>query len=198
MDVIEWLQRKYREARTTLLSGFTLVEMIVAVGIVAIISSLVLSNYRGFDNSVLLTNLAHDVALSVREAQVYGISVRGTGSSFDAGYGITFNTNTPGIYTLFADTNGNNRYNSSDTVIDIYSFDSRYRISRLEEITSGGTDPISGRLNIVFTRPDPEPVFSIGGSIQDMTGVRITLRSQDGSTRTVDVFSTGQISIGNE
>ena len=50
--------------------GFSLIEMIVVIGIFAMLSGLVFSNYSDFNVSASLDNLAHRVALLVREAQV--------------------------------------------------------------------------------------------------------------------------------
>ncbi|MEX2405217.1 MAG: hypothetical protein WD579_01300, partial [Candidatus Paceibacterota bacterium] len=156
-----------------------------------------LTNYRGFDNSILLTNLAHEVALSVREAQVFGVSVRGQGSDFSAGYGLHLDTDSPGTFILFADTQAGGGYSSSfDTDVDIYSFNSNFGIESLQQIQSGGGySTIDGAVDIVFTRPDPEPDFYVNGVFQSMTGVRINIESPDSSTRAVEVYSTGQISV---
>src|SRR3989344_4732921 len=86
--------------------GFTLVELIVVVAITTLISSIVVVGSSKFDGTILLTNLAYDVALSVREAQFAGLNVKvfqsGGTSTFNAGYGITF-------YKLNADTSVNNK-----------------------------------------------------------------------------------------
>lgn len=196
MDVIKLIQIKREKNEINPSSGFTLVEVSVAVAIVALISTVVLTNYRGFDSSVVLTNLAHDVALSIREAQVFGISVRGEGSGFDSGYGVHFDTDSSSTYTLFGDITTGGGYDGSDTEVDLYTFDQRYGIDSLYEIESDGSyTPISDSLDIVFTRPDPEPTFFVNGSERAMTGIRVTIASPDGSTRSVEVFSTGQISV---
>ncbi|HWC57976.1 MAG TPA: type II secretion system protein [Candidatus Paceibacterota bacterium] len=81
---------------TPLGAGFTLIEMLVVVAIIAIISSVVLFNYSDFSTNVSVRNLAQEVALSVRKAQVYATSVRtldGTqnlSSKTFPGYGISF------------------------------------------------------------------------------------------------------------
>src|SRR3989344_6847475 len=79
------------------LRAFTLVELVVVLAIFTLISSVVLANHSRFNGSVLLGSLAYDIALSIREAQVYGLSVKqhtvaGVGQ-FQIGYGIHFASN---------------------------------------------------------------------------------------------------------
>jgi len=79
-------------------SGFTLIEMLVSITIITVITSVVFLQSSRFNSSILLSNIAYEMALSIREAQVYGLSVRGLGSDeialsqsqtrFKRGYGI--------------------------------------------------------------------------------------------------------------
>ncbi len=52
--------------------GFTLIEFIVIISIFAIMSAVTLFNYQGFKSSVSLSNLSRDIALTIRQAQVFG------------------------------------------------------------------------------------------------------------------------------
>lgn len=54
--------------------GFTLIEFIVIISIFAIMSAVALFNYQGFRSSVSLGNLSRDIALTIRQAQVFGWS----------------------------------------------------------------------------------------------------------------------------
>ncbi len=87
--------------------GFTLIEMLIVLAIIGVITAIAVTGQQSFDRSVILTNTAYDVALSIREAQAYGFSGKSaTLSASDSGnyaYGIDFNINTPTTYTLFAD-----------------------------------------------------------------------------------------------
>ncbi len=88
-------------------AGFTLIEMLVVVAIISVIIGIVVVNQRSFDNSIILSNTAYDVALSVREAQAYGHAghgVSGSSSLVTYGTGIDFNAARKNTYTLFADT----------------------------------------------------------------------------------------------
>ena len=74
----------FRSRKTT--TGFSLVELIVVMGIFTIMTSIVIFNYGRFSSNLIVTNLAYESALAVRQAQVYGISVKNTsgdGGNFD-------------------------------------------------------------------------------------------------------------------
>lgn len=67
--------------------GFSLIEFIVILTIFAIMTSVSLFNYNGHQSVIEQSNIADDVALSIRQAQVYGISAtdRSFGGSEDSG-----------------------------------------------------------------------------------------------------------------
>lgn len=73
--------------------GFTLIELIVVIAIFLLISAIVMFNYKGFNSSVSVENLAQDIAINIRKAQVFSISTTGTsiqGSQAFPSYGIHF------------------------------------------------------------------------------------------------------------
>ncbi len=66
-------------------SGFTLTELLVAMGIIFFLATITLTNYNKFGRTIDLENTAYEVALAVREAQIFGInrlsdSVTGSGA----------------------------------------------------------------------------------------------------------------------
>jgi Tfp pilus assembly protein FimT len=56
--------------------AFTIVELVVSVAIFAFMTAFLVAKYGNFNQSVLLTNLAYDVALTIRNAQTYGLNVK--------------------------------------------------------------------------------------------------------------------------
>lgn len=89
--------------------GFTLIELMVTLAIFVMMTTVVLGNYPKFNNKIALEMLAQNMALSIREAQVYGISVRATNvnsSKLSPSYGMHFIGPT---YTSFAQTSGQNK-----------------------------------------------------------------------------------------
>ena len=86
-------------------AGFTLVEMMVVLAIISIITTIALFGQSDFNRSVLLTDTAYTVALSLREMQSLGLSSRKTATGVqNAGYGAYFATANQGSYLLFGDT----------------------------------------------------------------------------------------------
>lgn len=71
-------------------AGLTLIELMTSIFIIMIISAVVVYNHRSFTDNLEITNLAFDVALTIREAQISGISVRPVGGAFDYAYGVHF------------------------------------------------------------------------------------------------------------
>src|SRR6266481_8758790 len=81
--------------------GFTLVELLVTIGITLVILGTLVFNQSHYSDSAALKNLADTIGLTVRQAQVYGVSVKefNTGSNnFSSAYGVDFNSATPTSY----------------------------------------------------------------------------------------------------
>ena len=71
--------------------GFTLVELLVSVSIIALIATVVLVRFTDFDSTTILRSLAFEVATAIREAQVISLGTQvGSGVSFNIPSGITF------------------------------------------------------------------------------------------------------------
>src|SRR6185295_20368 len=88
--------------------------LVVVTAIIAIITGLILVSDATFGGKVLLENLAYDMALSIRQAQVYGISVQRFNTTFNAPYGVHFDTTSPSSYNTFADVFGATTNNPSN------------------------------------------------------------------------------------
>ncbi|MEK7068726.1 MAG: prepilin-type N-terminal cleavage/methylation domain-containing protein [Patescibacteria group bacterium] len=196
--------------------GFTLVELLVVVSIVIIITAFVLVRHSRFDSSTLLRSLSYSVALSMRQAQVYGTSVRGFLQSgtyqYAPGYGVYFSTSLGcnGIpntcYALFADVNGDQSWNEGETVstpilgrtFTIKSFcavTAAGASSCYTNDNNAGNDAISS-LVIYFRRPNPEASIytSPAGPAYSYAYVEIQ-SSADSGARSVKVTSVGQITV---
>lgn len=204
--------------------GFSLIELLVSIAIFFMMTTLLIANYGRFDSRVLLTNLAYDVALAVRTAQTYGLSVQGyqSGGSnpvYQYPYGVTFCALSAGCdgengtsynnqqVILFADATSDRVLNSSDSrVTPWYNIKRGATISQICEKNGGNwTACDKKRVDITFQRPNPEAIICVnygpvGSALSCGTKskeVRITVKSNDNSERYIVVNKTGQISVEN-
>lgn len=177
--------------------GFSLIELLACIAIIVLITGVVLARYKSFNSTVLLRNLAYEIALSVREAQVFGISVRGAGGSFTTVYGMHFAPGT--TYTLFADHDSSGGYTVGEDV-------SSYAIGQQNSINALCVDAACGlaTLDVLFKRPDPDAKFyrctspnPASCSAVSATSASVVVGAVGGgaNTRAVRVLSTGQIAV---
>ena len=202
-------------------AGFTLIELLVVLGIFALIMSVALFNQASLSSNVLITNLAYETALAVREAQTYGISVRATASStsassFDRGYGAYFDMAHSDQVIVFADADG---FANGGAVAAPSQVQSLYQIQnqRGNRITAlclgntsggivtpckaGGANSVD-KLSIIFKRPNPESSFFVaspyGNWVQQAGPAVIVVNNADNSNcRAIIVEVTGQIRVEN-
>lgn len=182
--------------------GFTLVEMMVSVGIFTVMSAIVLANYPEFRSRNAIDNLVAQVATVFKEAQIYGISVREEGSSnFNVGYGVHIDTNVSDKDILvFTDKNNNRTYDGSttDTLLETFRLTGGEYISTL---CAPGCPPATGggeydSITTTFVRPNPDAYFALNGTVTNFPSVLIEISNPSGSyKRSIQIFSTGQISI---
>lgn len=108
-------------------NGFTLLEVLIVLALLFIMTSLSLANYNRFGREVELENAAYELALTMRQAQFFGINRSeqfGGATNFDdpQPYGIYFNLvseNEPGIndqkFLMFVDQNNDRRFAEGNT-----------------------------------------------------------------------------------
>ena len=193
-------------------SGFTLVELLVTISIFVILTGVVLFSQTKFNSTILLTNLAYDTALTIRQAQNYGINIKefnlGGVSKF-VPYGIHFDLTKNKSFILFADLNFDlntkelspfssddaSRCLNNEGCVNIYNIKRNNYISTLCVVSSGSElcEPVE-KLDILFQRPNPDAVI-FGDGENNKSRAIITLKGVDGSDRQVVVQANGLIEI---
>ncbi|MSU45168.1 MAG: type II secretion system protein [Candidatus Zambryskibacteria bacterium] len=193
--------------------GFSLPELLVSLSIIAMIMSTVLYNYGGFNDKLALSAGAQEIAIAVRQAQTYGLTVKEvsvTTGSFSSAYGVYFDYVTePANYYIFADANGNRKYDlgsgcgSGPTLtecIEKFTLRNGVRVTSICDTNSVCPATNSQKLHITFLRPNPDATIIFANSsnvtqgISPLTG-KVRLTSGKGVTLTVTVESTGQVSV---
>lgn len=191
------------------IKGFTLVELMVTVGIFTIITGLLLARYSNFNQGIILTNLAYDVALTIRSAQSASINVKsapgttGYSGDFSQPFGVYFAENATS-FTSFMESNyisdtNLGRYNQGEEIATT-NITRGSKISDICAGTEGSCNSDISELNIIFKRPDPVAhIISVSSVNNRITPenpyAEITVQSIDGATRKIIVRSTGQISV---
>ncbi len=198
--------------------AFTLIELVVVSAIVLIVSLFILFQQAKFNSSTLLRSLTYSLALSVRQAQVFGVSVRestpGSGV-FSSGYGIYLPSGTITQYYLFPDLNGNGAYDSASEgppIPTVFTLGNGYVLSKFcatrvggasQECTAG-TATLIDTLTIYFRRPNPDACFATNqasgacasGTTAAYSAAYIQLKSNGNQdTRSIKISSTGQIAV---
>ena len=193
--------------------GFTLIELLVVISIMLILTSVFVLNQRRFQSSTLLRSLAYSVALSVRQAQVYGSSIRESAAgAFDTNssakaYGIYFSTGSSGTYVLFADSNNNGQYDAGGgETVQTFTLGSGYTINKFCVTNTSNTQvcsPTITTMTVLFRRPNPDSCFASSASPSACAvGVAAVYKSgyvqikNGNDTRSVNVTLTGQITVG--
>jgi type II secretory pathway pseudopilin PulG len=196
-----------RETRLPSTSGFSLVELLVSIGIVVMVLSLVVANQQAFNSAVLLRGQAYEIALAMREVQLGAVSAVSDGTGeFRSNQGIYFDLDISAQqYRLFRDAPGpgaiSRFWNAGEDIGLSGLLDNRFEVRGFE--MPPGT-AIGNQLSITFERPNFDATFvtSNSGTIIDEQAAIITIGLRGGSSsvcgediRQIEVRSTGQIAV---
>lgn len=199
-------------------SGFTIIELMVTISIVAAILTVVVLNQSKYTDNIAVSGLADEIGLTLTQAQIYGTGVREftPGSNdFTSSYGLTFSllddTGSPTAYLYYADRDLDGMYDGdwgcsvggTSECLERIDITRGVSIKELCVVPSNGNNDCitAQRIDISFKRPDTDAqltFFNGGGSEfapSNMRGARITLISPEGTERSVTVYKTGQISV---
>jgi type II secretory pathway pseudopilin PulG len=181
-------------------TGFTVLELIVSIGIFAFMTALLLARYGNFNQGVLLNNLAYDIALTIRNAQSYGLNVKSatrSSNDFQYPYGVHFDSRSGSNnrFLFFTDIDNNGIYTvSADKVIATTTITRGSRISNLY-INNDKTVNLNS-LSVTYKRPDPNSIIKTNGnSSLSYPNAQIRVMAADGTYRDINVSSVGQISV---
>lgn len=174
-------------------SGFTLVELVVVFAIIGVITTVIFTSQNSFNKTLIVSNTAYDIALTLRAAETYGIGSRAAGATNNAGFGLDFTRATPNQFTLFTDTYpspstssvchptsdasspsakpGNCSYDAPQGErVTTYTIGNGITVSDFCALSLGSWACAHANggglssLDVVFSRPNPVPFISVNGT----------------------------------
>lgn len=185
--------------------GFTLVELLVTVAIMMFVVGSLSISFSAFDSQSILRARTHEVARTVRLAQTYATSIRGTkdttsGIMFARGYGVSFNK-TPdadGVYEMrmfsYKGSQSVPRLDNDAGIIEYVSIPKGYIVDLLcIELPSGTQNCNIEQLDISFKRPEFASYFyAKSGEVEYIDGVRAYVHIRDSGRQHVGVIEVGR------
>ena len=203
-------------------AGFTLIEMMVVLGIISTISAIVLSRYPDSADKTKLSNITGDLSGDIREAQLKASSVDTYGQTI-SGFGMQFASNSNNLYKQYADRVtglekngiflGNRVYDGAVENFKTVTLPDGYHISNTCVSTTSISRPFTycskngnfNDLSIEYERPNPEPWIFVNNSTSTLYASACMELSSDkfdnlshknGYARSILVVRTGLISGG--
>lgn len=189
------------KSRSTLPSGYTMIEIVVMMAILTTISAIALYGFTGFSESGALNRGARELALAIRRSQNMALAVSqidfgGTGE-VPAAVGVQFSQSSP-YYFLFGDRLATRDNKYTDSTEKIGTDEILPRGVRISALTGFNPSPVSyATVHILFEPPEANVVLSDNGSPALSIGNRleVELQSPSGNKKTISVRESGEISI---
>lgn len=150
--------------------AFSLIEMLVVIGIVAVIAVIALPSFFGGSHEADLSAATQQIVASARTAQSQAVN-----QTKDAQWGVYFSnaTNTAPFYAVF---NGSSY--ASGTVQDVYRLPSTVGFV-------SSTLPVGSSLSVTFS--------GISGAASASTTVKLYVISQPSLSSTISIAQTGVV-----
>ena len=183
--------------------GFTIIELLVVISIIAILSGIVLIDYRSGQQAFALQRTASKLAQDIRRAQEMAMSagectfcdLSCSPNGVPSGYMVVFTSNPN--YSIFAD-DGDKVFDSGDCNIlgNPIPFEKGIVIDALSSDLT--FEPF---LSITFTPPDPIVTICHGSASCSVSSgwIRLCIEGSDcldpSNTKTININTVGRIEI---
>lgn len=196
----------------TWVCGFTLIELLVVITIATIITTAFVIKNQEWNRVFAVTSQTYDLALSIRQAQIYSLAVKedtgSTSDKFNVSYGVHVDYATPTQFIMFVDRNLNGIYDNGEG-LETKTLKREVRITSICGNRSNGAtfcsdsqpgSTVTGKINITFRRPETLPVLVFqepGGNIASgFNDSYATIHMTTGSVRSQSVvISDNKITV---
>jgi len=167
--------------------GFTLIEIMVVAVIIVFLSATVLVNYQKNSQQLSLSRSAYKLSQDVRRASEMAMSAKEfQGTIPQGGYGIYLKLSWGNFYKLYADTNGNEKYDSGDGEVETIYLEKGVI---LQDISPSS-------LSINFKPPNPTiKIKTDSGEDSNTAAITLSLDSDSTKIKKVKVNSVGLTEI---
>jgi type II secretory pathway pseudopilin PulG len=191
--------------------GFTLLELTISLAIFAFMTAFLLAKYGTFNQSVILTDLAYDTAITVRNAQASALNTQGasstaTGFVYNNVYGVHFTASAnsfiyfvnPAAFTSQPSKTYVTGGSNPSQIIGTYTMKAGDTVSSICVQVAGSCTSVSF-LDVSFRRPNPDAILSayLSGATSTYPYADVRISGSDGSTRDIVIQGTGEISVSN-
>jgi len=176
----------------------------VSISIFAVITAVVLIRNNEFNSGILFSNMVYEIALSIREMQTYGITVRASDTgTFQNGYGVYFNSsetekNSLVQFTDIPNVSGvrNQSYDNPAEKLFKLNLKPGNFIEEIKVCDSGNVCSQVSEVAITYVRPEPDATIKSGVTTYTRAGITVRAPGNDPIVRKcIVVTSVGQISV---
>ena len=187
------------------ISGFTLIEMIVSIGIIMVISLIFIANYNTSSKRTDLIMTAQSIVADIHAAQNHALGlVKYDGEVPVSGWGVNFDK-VNNTYTIFADTDPMGSYGyqlyfpyKGDPALGARKviISDNLEIEEIKIYPNNSAMKYSNNLNIIFLPPDPKTSIIDQNDRTSANLVYIKLKEKGtNSSRTISVNILGLAEI---
>ena len=159
--------------------AFSLVELVIVIGIMAIILTLALANYHQSNQRTELLNMAQKIVSDFRLAQSQSSALIKAGDQIPVGgWGLHFDLAASSSYKFFADINGDGQFSSGENDLTIGGREINFPSSvKIIGLSSGNS------LDVTFSTSSP--VINIWDGSATTTAATILL--QEGTDKSLEI-----------
>ncbi|MDP1709396.1 MAG: hypothetical protein Q8L21_00720 [Candidatus Komeilibacteria bacterium] len=166
-------------------AGMTIMDLIVSIGIFALLASTMIANFRGGARSEGVRQASRLTESLLRRAQTMTLSgsVLANGDYPDGGYGVRFDISQAGKIFLFSDVNGNFRYDINEIIAENDVL-----------FPNNTTFSLAENLDVVFSPPDGDVYFN-GAALPDTKIISFIADGTDQANQITIYRLSGQIRV---